>query len=139
MLLYAQTMCNWFTWYTFLGRFDLNVITAYCCCKCGNARQSEMTTIDIVSAGLWPGTPVNFNVLFDQELFEHFHILQKRMPGVSERSFLLGLQDFSFNKGRVCLVSQIISIYFILSIPNFRFVTVFCIIFFGTMSVLLSW
>ena len=55
----------------------------------------------IVTAGFWPGSPTNFLQLFDQDFFEYWDIMQKRMPGVSERSFVMGLQDFSSNKGRV--------------------------------------
>ena len=55
----------------------------------------------VVASGFWPGTPVSYSQLFSQELFEYWDIMQKRMPGVSERSFVLGLQDFSLNKNRV--------------------------------------
>ena len=56
--------------------------------------------------GYWPAAPNNVTTVFDQELFEFWDILQKLSPGVSERSFLLSLQEFSLNKGRVsiCLI-----------------------------------
>ena len=51
--------------------------------------------------GYWPATPNNITTVFDQEVFEFWDILQKLSPGVSQRSFLMSLQEFSLNKGRV--------------------------------------
>jgi hypothetical protein len=52
--------------------------------------------------GYWPATPNNITV-YDQQVFEFWDILQKLSPGVSQRSFLLTLQEFSVNKGSVSI------------------------------------
>ena len=39
--------------------------------------------------------------VFDQDLFLYWDLLQKQIPGVSERSFLKSLELFSKRKGRV--------------------------------------
>ena len=84
-----------------LGRYDLDLITGYKCKNCCNVCPDDYSIKKVVASGFWPGTPVSHSQLFSQELFEYWDIMQKRMPGVSERSFVLGLQDFSSNKNRV--------------------------------------
>ena len=84
-----------------LGRYDLDLISGYKCKNCCNVCPNDCSTKEVVASGFWPGTPISYSQLFSQELFEYWDIMQKRMPGVSERSFLLGLQEFSSNKNRV--------------------------------------
>ena len=72
----------------------MDVITAFRCKSCFNIIPQEVSLKQIVTAGFWPGSPTNFLQLFDQDLFEYWDIMQKRMPGVSERSFVMALQDF---------------------------------------------
>ena len=47
----------------------------------------------------------NVCYIFDQELFKFWDLLQKRMPGASERAFVSGLEDFSVTRGRVRKIS----------------------------------
>jgi hypothetical protein len=84
-----------------IGRFDLDLIAGYKCKNCLNVCPNDLTVKKAVASGFWPGTPISYSQLFSQDLFEYWDIMQKRMPGVSERSFVLGLQDFSSNKNRV--------------------------------------
>ncbi|XP_078364085.1 uncharacterized protein LOC144648381 [Oculina patagonica] len=43
----------------------------------------------------WPGTPTNMCHLFAGDLLDYWYMAQKGMPGVSERSFITSLEDFS--------------------------------------------
>ena len=54
-----------------------------------------------LNAWYWPGSPSVITYIFDQGLFEMWDILQKKMPGTSENSFIRGLEDFSSSRGRV--------------------------------------
>ena len=58
----------------------------------------------VIRLGFWPGSPSNIIHIFDINLFQQWDLMQKRMPGVSERAFLKSLEDYSFKKGRVCLL-----------------------------------
>lgn len=56
---------------------------------------------DVVQAGYWPGSPTDTSYVFDQQLFKLWDSIKKRMPGTSESSFILALEDVSVMKGRV--------------------------------------
>ena len=64
------------------------------------------TVTDIVQAGYWPGSPTDTSYVFDQQLFQLWDSLQKRMPGTSESSFIRALEDVSAINGRVLLTSS---------------------------------
>lgn len=57
----------------------------------------------VIKMGFWPGTPTNMCHLFARDLLDYWDMAQKGMPGVSERSFITSLEDFSSAKGRVRL------------------------------------
>ena len=56
---------------------------------------------DVVQAGYWPGSPTDISYVFDQQLFKLWDSIKKRMPGTSESSFILALEDVSVMKGRL--------------------------------------
>ena len=58
---------------------------------------------NLIKLGFWPGTPNNTIHVFDMDFLEQWDLMQKRMPGVSERSFLKSLEDCSHEKGQVCI------------------------------------
>ncbi|XP_028403336.1 uncharacterized protein LOC114526041 [Dendronephthya gigantea] len=102
-IIYAD---NHMVYVTLRGRYDLDQITGYECKNCHNVCPNDNSIKQVVASGFWPGTPISYSQQFSQELFEHWDIMQKRMPGVSERSFVLGLQDFSLNKNRVATINM---------------------------------
>lgn len=55
----------------------------------------------VTQSGFSPGSIRDMTYVFDQDLFLHWDLLQKQIPGVSERSFLKSLELFSKRKGRV--------------------------------------
>ena len=57
-----------------------------------------------------PGSITDATYVFDQDLFCQWNIIQKQVPGISERSFLKALEEFSKQKGRVSTFISI-SIY----------------------------
>ena len=72
-----------------------------------------MSLANIIQAGFWPGNPTadTFSYVFDQQLFFHWHNLQMRMPGTSEKSFVAGLEDMSSLSGRVSYL--VLSFFFL--------------------------
>ena len=62
------------------------------------------TLTDVVQSGYWPGSPADTSYVFDQQLFQLWESLQKRMPGTSETSFIRALEDVSAMRGRVLLI-----------------------------------
>ena len=57
---------------------------------------------DIVAqSGFWPGSITDATYLFHLDLLLHWDILQKQIPGISERAFIKLLELFSKQKGRV--------------------------------------
>ena len=77
----------------------------YQCIDCSVKLPFKLDLESVIKMGFWPGTPSNFCHLFDRDLLVYWDMAQKRMPGVSERSFITSLEDFSFAKGRVGLYS----------------------------------
>lgn len=72
--------------------------------QCGDCLVTVPFKLDLaatIQMGFWPGTPSNICHLFDRDLLEYWDMVQKRMPGVSERSFITSLEDFSAAKGMV--------------------------------------
>lgn len=60
--------------------------------------------VDVVAqSGYWPGSIADTTYLFHQDLLLHWDILQKQIPGISERAFIKSLELFSKQKGRVCI------------------------------------
>ena len=83
----------------FAGRFDLDKVEFNCsaCHYFWSPRSLE----SVIRLGFWLGRPCNVIHIFDVDLFRQWDLMQKRMPGVSERSFLKSLEDYSSEKGRV--------------------------------------
>ena len=77
----------------------------YQCIDCSVKLPFKRDLESVIKMGFWPGTPSNFCHLFDRDLLVYWDMAQKRMPGVSERSFITSLEDFSLAKGRVGLYS----------------------------------
>ena len=77
----------------------------YQCIDCSVKLPFNLDLENVIKMGFWPGTPSNFCHLFDRDLLLYWDMAQKRMPGVSERSFITSLEDFSLAKGRVGLYS----------------------------------
>lgn len=73
----------------------------YQCIDCSVKLPFKLDLESVIKMGFWPGTPSNFCHLFDRDLLLYWDMAQKRMPGVSERSFITSLEDFSLAKGRV--------------------------------------
>lgn len=95
-----------------LGRFDLKKFVVHCK-KC-NAISPSWTVTDIVQAGYWPASPTDTSYVFDQQLFQLWYSLQKRMPGTSESSFIRALEDISAINGRVLLTSSFSLLLFLI-------------------------
>ena len=83
-----------------IGRFDLDKVD-FRCSAC-NYFWSPWSLESVIRLGFWPGSPCNIIHIFDVDLFMQWDLMQKRMPGVSERAFLKSLEDYSSEKGRVC-------------------------------------
>ena len=82
-----------------IGRFDLNVCN-YGCSSCGHTLD-PLHLKNLVFKGYWPGTVVNTQYVFTQDVLKKWDLLQKRLPGSSESGFLRSLEDFSVSRGRV--------------------------------------
>ena len=56
----------------------------------------------VIKNGYWPGSlKSSSSYIFHQDVLRMWGILQKQMPGTSQKSFLEGLGEFSVQKGRV--------------------------------------
>ena len=88
------------------GRFDLETVSHYQCVDCPVTLPFKLDIEAVIKMGFWPGTPTNMCHLFARDLLDYWDMAQKAMPGVSERSFITSLEDFSSAKGRVCLLCR---------------------------------
>ena len=79
--------------FVFSGRFDVNH-QRYKCKECSKVLSTSDPVV-VTQCGFWPGSIKDMSYVFDQDLFLHWDIMQKQMPGVSERSFLKSLELFS--------------------------------------------
>lgn len=97
--IWKETVANHCIVVTLKGRFDLS----YRCYYCTDCQKecSPWNTDCIIRAGFWPGSIANMHYAFQQDLFMFWDLLQKWMPGSSERSFVKSLEQFSAQKGRV--------------------------------------
>ena len=68
-------------------------------CKSVNSSSNPLV---LVQLGFWPGSVTDVKYAFHQDLFLHWDILQKQVPGISQASFIKSLECYSLNKGRVC-------------------------------------
>ncbi|XP_028409242.1 uncharacterized protein LOC114531826 [Dendronephthya gigantea] len=84
---------------TIKGRFDLDKAEFHCF-ACQHVF-SPWKLESVIKLGFWQGTPSNIIHIYDMELLLQWDLMQKRMPGVSERSFLKSAEDYSHEKGRV--------------------------------------
>ena len=84
----------------FVGRFDLNH-SKYECPHCLNVLCTSNPLV-VIQLGLWPGSVSDMTYMFDESLFQHWNILQKEAPGISQSSFIKSLEIFSKKRGRVC-------------------------------------
>lgn len=84
-----------------LGRFDFNK----CIVKCTNCDMVCEPWSDycfVIKNGYWPGSlKSSSSYIFHQDVLRMWDILQKQMPGTSQKSYLEGLKEFSMQKGRV--------------------------------------
>jgi len=99
--LVAEEMC---IVVTLKGRYDLfkyNVV----CSDCG-AIFDPFTLEVILDSGYWPGSPVRINYLIKEDVFVLWDTFRKRMPGSSERAFLLSLCDISKENGRKGVINH---------------------------------
>ena len=81
------------------GRYELDVISKYKCLCCEAEFPYQIMIENCIQGFFLPGTPTNICHLFHQDLLEYWDNLRKRIPGASERSFPLNLQDFSLSHG----------------------------------------
>ncbi|XP_048581071.1 uncharacterized protein LOC116618759 isoform X3 [Nematostella vectensis] len=88
---------------TMKGRFDLNNLR-YVCTSCDKTRGGNHPII-LVQLGFWPGSITGACYAFDDSLFVYWDMLQKQVPGISERAFLKSLEEFSKCRGRVGTVN----------------------------------
>ena len=79
-----------------LGRYDIHH-QRYQCQKCHKILSTA--DVDVVApSGFWPGSIADTTYLFHQDLLLHWDILQKQIPGISERAFIKSLELFSSKK-----------------------------------------
>ncbi|XP_048583686.1 uncharacterized protein LOC116606770 isoform X3 [Nematostella vectensis] len=88
---------------TMKGRFDLNNLR-YVCTSCDKTWGGNHPII-LVQLGFWPGSITGACYAFDDSLFVYWDMLQKQVPGISERAFLKSLEEFSKCRGRVGTVN----------------------------------
>lgn len=79
---------------------------------------STSDPVVLLQSKFWPGSISDMTYVFDQYLLLQWDILQKQIPGISERAFLKSLELYSKRKGRVsetnlssCTPSHIICLY----------------------------
>ena len=85
--------------YWLIGRFDLFKYHLHCN-TCGF--NIDPFNIDVIlKSGYWPGSPTQVNCMIDQTVFRLWDSFRKRMPGSSEKSFMMSLSDISLMIGRV--------------------------------------
>ncbi|XP_048586080.1 uncharacterized protein LOC116618382 isoform X3 [Nematostella vectensis] len=89
---------------TMKGRFDLNNLR-YVCTSCDKTWGGNHPII-LVQLGFWPGSITGACYAFDDSLFVYWDMLQKQVPGISERAFLKSLEEFSKCRGRVGTVNS---------------------------------
>ncbi|CAB3998115.1 Hypothetical predicted protein [Paramuricea clavata] len=89
---------------TMKGRFDVSH-GEYMCpdCKCVHSSSDPLV---LVQLGFWPGSVTNVRYAFHQDLFQHWDILQKQVPGISQTSFIKSLECYSSKKGRVGVIND---------------------------------
>ena len=58
----------------------------------------------LLGSGYWPGGVKVINYVINEEVFILWDAFKSRMPGSSERAFIMALTDISNNNGRVCLL-----------------------------------
>ena len=91
-----------FVLFFILGRYDL-VKYEILCEDCSQISDVFDLT-NLISSGYWPGTPTSTNYLFSIDLFKFWDAFRKRMPGISQNSFLQSLCDVSLDNGRVSIL-----------------------------------
>lgn len=85
--------------FLFPGRFDISH-RKYQCLGCLEVLSTSDPAV-LTQSGFWPGSISDTTYVFDQDLLLLWDILQKQIPGISERSFLKSLELYSKQKGRV--------------------------------------
>ena len=78
----------------FIGRYELDDVILFCeACNC-----------EVLEDGFWPGSVERHSqYLFNEDVFLFFDLLCKFSPGLSTRSFLNALEQFSASKCRVSI------------------------------------
>lgn len=92
---------HWLNVIVFAGRFDINH-RRYHCPVCTKVVSTSDPAV-LIQSGFWPGSISDMTYVFEQDLLLHWDILQKQIPGISERSFIKSLEQFSKQKGRVSI------------------------------------
>jgi hypothetical protein len=82
-------------------------------CKCVHSSSDPLV---LVQLGFWPGSVTNVRYAFHQDLFQHWDILQKQVPGISQTSFIKSLECYSSKKGRVCKINKLSKFIIIMSV-----------------------
>ena len=75
------------------GRFDISH-RKYECLGCLKVLSTSDPVVLLQSA-FWPGSISDMTYVFDQDLLLQWDILQKQIPGISERAFLKSLELYS--------------------------------------------
>lgn len=82
-----------------IGRFDLH--KHHLLCEDCSTVIDPFTIGVLLKSGYWPGSVLSINYLIKEEVFILWDTFRKRMPGSSERAFLMSLNDISNDNGRV--------------------------------------
>ena len=107
------------TCFVFIGRFDLFKHKVVCadCSYLYDPFNIEM----LLKSGFWPGGVVNINYLVQEDVFIIWDVFRKRMPGSSQKSFLMSLNDVAYERGWVRETSLLCRLY-TLAIPTLIFI-----------------
>lgn len=87
---------------TLKGRFDLH--KHHLLCEDCSTVIDPFTIGVLLKSGYWPGSVLSINYLIKEEVFILWDTFRKRMPGSSERAFLMSLNDISNDNGRTGII-----------------------------------
>ena len=115
---WLEVLCQilFFFFFFISGRFDISH-RKYQFLGCLKVLSTSDPVV-LLQSKFWPGSISDMTYVFDQDLLLQWDILQKQIPGISERAFLKSLELYSKRKGRVsetnlssCTPSHIICSY----------------------------
>ena len=99
-----------------LGRFDLYKYKVLC--QDCNSVNDPFNVETIIKSGFWPGSLTHINYIIKEDVFSIWDSFRKRMPGSSERSFLMSLNDMAAENGRVSKDKSFVIVYLSLFIDR---------------------